>query len=140
MSEDRAKRDGDATDEGGASDATSSGRSSNDTGAVPSGKRRGRSARSSESDRNPVRGTVDSASTSRGGVRTADGKAGRGNIFKRLRRFIREVIAELRKVIWPNRKQMITYTTVVLVFMAFMVTFIGLLDTAVVQGVDWLFG
>jgi preprotein translocase subunit SecE len=32
---------------------------------------------------------------------------------------------ELRKVIWPNRKQMVTYTTVVLLFLAFMVAFIG---------------
>ena len=28
----------------------------------------------------------------------------------------------MRKVIWPNRKQMLTYTSVVLVFLAFMVT------------------
>lgn len=62
------------------------------------------------------------------------------NIFKRIRRFLREVIAELRKVIWPNRKQMITYTSVVLVFVAFMVTFISLLDVGFIKGVSWLFG
>ena len=32
----------------------------------------------------------------------------------RLVRFLREVIAELRKVIWPTRKQLVTYTAVVL--------------------------
>ncbi|MFD4183139.1 preprotein translocase subunit SecE, partial [Rhodococcus sp. NPDC058514] len=62
------------------------------------------------------------------------------NLFKRLRKFLREVIAELRKVIWPNRKQMITYTTVVLVFVAFMVAFISGLDLAFIKGVSWLFG
>ena len=62
------------------------------------------------------------------------------NIFKRIRRFLREVIAELRKVIWPNRKQMITYTSVVLVFVTFMVTFISLLDLGFIKGVTWLFG
>ncbi|EME19310.1 preprotein translocase subunit SecE [Rhodococcus triatomae BKS 15-14] len=62
------------------------------------------------------------------------------NIFKRLRRFLREVIAELRKVIWPNRKQMVTYTTVVLVFVAFMVAYISGLDLAFIKGVTWLFG
>jgi preprotein translocase subunit SecE len=50
------------------------------------------------------------------------------------------VIAELRKVIWPNRKQMITYTTVVLAFVAFMVAFISGLDLAFREGVSWLFG
>jgi len=65
---------------------------------------------------------------------------GRGNPFKRLRKFLREVVAELRKVIWPNRKQMITYTSVVLVFVVVMVAFIGGLDVAFIKGVEWLFG
>ena len=30
--------------------------------------------------------------------------------------FIRQVVAELRKVIWPTRKELVTYTSVVLVF------------------------
>ena len=42
--------------------------------------------------------------------------------------YLRQVVAELRKVIWPNRKQMVSYTTVVLVFLAFMVALIGLVD------------
>ncbi len=35
--------------------------------------------------------------------------------------YLKQVVAELRKVIWPNRKQMVSYTTVVLLFLAFMV-------------------
>ncbi|WP_306990058.1 preprotein translocase subunit SecE [Amycolatopsis thermophila] len=62
------------------------------------------------------------------------------SLFARLVRFIREVWAELRKVIWPTRKQMITYTTVVLVFVAFMVALVSLLDFAFRKGVFWLFG
>ena len=61
-------------------------------------------------------------------------------MFSRLFRFLREVVAELRKVIWPTRKQMITYTTVVLVFVAFMVALIAGLDLALAQGVQALFG
>ena len=34
----------------------------------------------------------------------------------------------MRKVIWPNRKQMVSYTSVVLVFLAFMVALIGVVD------------
>ncbi|MEU5842525.1 preprotein translocase subunit SecE [Rhodococcus sp. NPDC047139] len=62
------------------------------------------------------------------------------NIFKRLARFFREVVAELRKVIWPNRKQLTTYTIVVLAFVTVMTAFIFGLDLAFVQGVSWLFG
>ena len=51
-----------------------------------------------------------------------------------------QVVAELRKVIWPNRKQMVTYTTVVLVFLAFMVTLIGLVDLGVAKLVLLVFG
>ena len=36
--------------------------------------------------------------------------------------YLKQVVAELRKVIWPNRKQMGTYTSVVLAFLVFMVT------------------
>jgi preprotein translocase subunit SecE len=60
--------------------------------------------------------------------------------FSRIFRFLREVVAELRKVIWPTRKQMITYTAVVLVFVAFMVALIAGLDLALAQGVSALFG
>jgi preprotein translocase subunit SecE len=55
-------------------------------------------------------------------------------------RFLREVVAELRKVIWPTRKELITYTAVVLVFVSFMVALIGVLDIAFAKGVLWLFG
>lgn len=61
-------------------------------------------------------------------------------LFKRLMRFIREVWAELRKVIWPTRKQMITYTIVVLVFVTFMITLVALLDLVFAKAVFALFG
>jgi preprotein translocase subunit SecE len=55
-------------------------------------------------------------------------------------RFLREVVAELRKVIWPTRKELVTYTVVVLVFVSFMVALVALLDIAFAKGVFWLFG
>lgn len=64
----------------------------------------------------------------------------RPNVFLRLLQFFREVVAELRKVIWPNKKQMVTYTSVVLVFLAFMVAYISGLDVLFLRGVGWLFG
>ena len=71
---------------------------------------------------------------------TRDRKESRPGLFSRTFRFLREVVAELRKVIWPTRKQMITYTAVVLVFVAFMVALIALLDLGLGKGVSALFG
>ncbi len=55
-------------------------------------------------------------------------------------RFLREVVAELRKVIWPGRKELITYTTVVIIFVAVMVALVAGLDLAFAQGVLAVFG
>jgi preprotein translocase subunit SecE len=57
-----------------------------------------------------------------------DGRDKQPNAVLRLIRFLREVVSELRKVIWPTRKQQVTYTVVVLVFVAVVV--------AVVYGLD----
>ncbi|MDI3314588.1 MAG: preprotein translocase subunit SecE [Mycobacterium sp.] len=54
--------------------------------------------------------------------------------------YLSQVVAEMRKVIWPNRKQMITYTSVVLVFLAFMVALIGLADFGLAKLVMLVFG
>ena len=58
----------------------------------------------------------------------------------RIARFLREVVAELRKVIWPTRKQLVTYTIVVLVFLSFMIALVALMDYVFGRGVLFLFG
>jgi preprotein translocase subunit SecE len=73
-------------------------------------------------------------------TRARDTKVTRTGLVSKLFRFLREVVAELRKVIWPTRKQMITYTTVVLIFVAFMVALIAGLDLLLAKGVLALFG
>ncbi|MEE6260346.1 preprotein translocase subunit SecE [Plantactinospora sonchi] len=65
---------------------------------------------------------------------------GRVGIFGRLARFFREVVAELRKVIWPTRKELLTYTAVVVVFVAVVLTIVAGLDYAFAKGVLWVFG
>ncbi|SCL20056.1 preprotein translocase subunit SecE [Micromonospora nigra] len=60
--------------------------------------------------------------------------------FGRIARFVREVVAELRKVIWPTRKELLTYTAVVIVFVAVMLTIVAGLDYAFAKGVLWVFG
>jgi preprotein translocase subunit SecE len=54
--------------------------------------------------------------------------------------YLKQVVAELRKVIWPNRKQMITYTSVVLTFLVFMVALIAGSDYGFAKLVLLIFG
>lgn len=51
----------------------------------------------------------------------------------RVGKFVREVRAELRKVNWPNRRELFTYTTVVIVTVLVMAAFIGVVDLVVSQ-------
>jgi preprotein translocase subunit SecE len=67
-------------------------------------------------------------------------KERRPNPISRLILFIREVVAELRKVIWPTRKELITYTTVVIVFVTFIVAIVWAIDAGVAKVVLWAFG
>jgi preprotein translocase subunit SecE len=64
----------------------------------------------------------------------------RVGVFARIGRFVREVVAELRKVIWPTRKELLTYTAVVLTFVAAMTALILVLDYGFAKGVLWVFG
>jgi preprotein translocase subunit SecE len=64
----------------------------------------------------------------------------RPGIFARFVNFFREVVAELRKVIWPTRKELLTYTAVVVVFVTIMLSVVGLLDYGFAKAVLWVFG
>jgi preprotein translocase SecE subunit len=49
-------------------------------------------------------------------------------IPKRIGKSVMNTVAELKKVTWPTRKDLINYTTIVLVFMVLMAVVVGLLD------------
>ncbi|MEP6696927.1 MAG: preprotein translocase subunit SecE [Pseudonocardiales bacterium] len=66
--------------------------------------------------------------------------ADRPNPFRRLARFYREVVAELRKVIWPTRRELVTYTTVVVVFVSIIVAIVAGLDLGFAKLVLIVFG
>ena len=61
-------------------------------------------------------------------------------IFARVGLFYRQVVNELRKVVWPTRKQLTTYTSVVLVFVTFIIAVVSLLDLVLTKVVFWVFG
>jgi preprotein translocase subunit SecE len=54
--------------------------------------------------------------------------------------FFRQSVAELRKVIWPTRKELVTYTTVALVFVVIMVAIVTSLDYGFTKLVIAIFG
>jgi preprotein translocase subunit SecE len=53
--------------------------------------------------------------------------------------FYRQVVAELRKVVWPTQEQLVTYFLVVMVFVLFMIAVVSLLDLAFGKLVFWVF-
>jgi preprotein translocase subunit SecE len=52
----------------------------------------------------------------------------------------RQVVSELRKVIWPTRNELVTYTIVSVVFVVAMIAFVGLLDYVFTKLVFAMFG
>ncbi len=53
-------------------------------------------------------------------------------------RYFKEVIAELKKLTWPTRKELISYTAAVFAFLIGMAIVIALLDVVFLQGVGLL--
>ena len=58
----------------------------------------------------------------------------------RIALFLRQVVAELRKVVYPTRQQLVTYTIVVLVFVSIMIAIVSVLDLALGWAVFRIFG
>jgi preprotein translocase subunit SecE len=64
----------------------------------------------------------------------------RPGIGARIALFYRQVIAEMRKVVWPTRTQLITYTAVVIVFVLFIIALVSVLDLGIGWATLHLFG
>ena len=62
------------------------------------------------------------------------------NVFSRIALFIRQVFAELRKVVTPTRQELIKYTGVVLGFVVVMMALVYGLDYGFGWLVAWVFG
>ena len=70
----------------------------------------------------------------RGGKRKKKGPLGR------LATFYRQIIAELRKVVWPKRNDLVTYTTVVIIFVVIVIGIVYVLDLGFAKLVGQVFG
>lgn len=54
--------------------------------------------------------------------------------------YYRQIVAELRKVVWPTRTELGTYTSVVIVFVLFIIAIIALFDFGLTHAVQAVFG
>ena len=61
------------------------------------------------------------------------------NVFARIALFFRQVVDELRKVVWPTGSELWTYFLVVVVFIVAIMAFTGVLDFAFDRLVMWAF-
>ncbi len=66
--------------------------------------------------------------------RAPDDRAAKKSLFGRIKLFIQQVIAELKKVTTPTRKELINYTLVVLAFVVIMMGLVWVFD----QAFGWL--
>ncbi len=64
----------------------------------------------------------------------------RPNVFQRMFLFIQQVIAELKKVIYPTKEELWTYFLVVIFFVAAMMVFTGLIDVVFGEASKFVFG
>jgi len=74
---------------------------------------------------------------------SAERRSGSGAAAKRDRTtpalFVRQVAAELRKVIWPTRNELVTYTAAALVFVIIMSVIVLSLDWGFTKAMFWFF-
>jgi preprotein translocase subunit SecE len=68
------------------------------------------------------------------------GKRAKKGPLKRLALFYRQIIAELRKVVWPTRSQLTTYTTVVIIFVVIMIALVTVIDYGLGHAAKYVFG
>ena len=61
-------------------------------------------------------------------------------LFARVGLYYRQVVSELKKVVWPTRKMLTTYTAVVLVFVTFVIAVVSVIDLILTKVVFWVFG
>ena len=75
---------------------------------------------------------------------SAERRSGSGAAAKRDRTtpalFTRQVAAELRKVIWPTRNELVTYTAAALAFVIVMSAIVLTLDYGFTRLFFWVFG
>ena len=60
--------------------------------------------------------------------------------FGRLGKYFKDVVAEVKQLSWPTKKELINYVLAVICFCALMAIIIGILDWIFGMGFNWLAG
>jgi preprotein translocase subunit SecE len=78
-----------------------------------------------------------SADTAKKDVKTAkagkSSQAAKPNVFARLGQYFKDVRAEMRRVVWPQRPEVLNSSVVVIVTLLFFVAFTFVVDSVVFQ-------
>jgi preprotein translocase subunit SecE len=82
--------------------------------------------------------TDTAASSSRGGP--DEKKESKRGFFSRIALFVRQVLAELGKVVTPTRRELVRFTITVLTFVVIMMLIVTGLDFLFGSGAVWIFG
>lgn len=64
----------------------------------------------------------------------------RKGLFARMGLFYRQMVIELGKVVWPTRNQLVTYTWVVVGFVALLAVLVAIADLGLAKAVLTIFG
>jgi preprotein translocase subunit SecE len=85
-------------------------------------------------------GSIDTPDAQDEAPRKRKGKRAKKGPLGRLALFYRQIIAELRKVVWPTRSQLTTYTTVVIIFVVIMIGLVTVMDYGFEHAAKYVFG
>jgi preprotein translocase subunit SecE len=59
--------------------------------------------------------------------------------MQRIINFFKEVVREMKKVSWPNRKELVNYTAIVLATVAFFTVFFAVVDLGISELIRFVF-
>lgn len=59
-------------------------------------------------------------------------------MFDKVKRFLRETRVELSKVTWPNRREVVSSTLIIVVMSALLAVIIGIYDFGLGTLIDWI--
>ncbi len=75
----------------------------------------------------------------RRGRAAVSGKNGHGDAMKKIVQFFKDSYAELRKVVWPSREDVVSSVKVVIVSTIIFAVLLGLVDALLLVGVNLVF-
>ena len=71
-------------------------------------------------------------------ARDANGKPKKRGIFARMKNYFAEVRAEMRRVTWPTRQELINASLIVVAALVFFGVYIAIIDNVIVIPLDWI--